>query len=153
MAIGRTAHFYLFAVAIIALSACNPLADLTLEENLTFADGDGPKVVLLIDDRRLPLSATNIRVRHTRFQDSFLTARFDAPLADARTFQAAILKGKGEQCSPIWHRSDIEEWPLEFPAGAECLADTRHDDADPAIQVAIVPRGSEARVYVITFET
>jgi len=118
----------------------------------TVPDGSGPTIALLTPHRRLPKSATNIAIRERQWLESYLQVRFDAPIADARSFAAEMLKGKSASCS--WRPSTLEGWPEKLPSGASCGQDDeyRHEKSDilPPISVAIIPKGSRATVLVDT---
>ena len=133
------------------LTACNPFSGVTTDRGFVIPDGDGPKVELLTERRRLPKSATNIvgHVRH--FQDTMLWVRFDAPLAEARAFQKQMLEGQGRACVQWSATTEIEGWPAELPPSAICMEDKTADEVEPPIAVAVVPHGTTATIYVHTF--
>jgi hypothetical protein len=142
-------HLVLVAMSA-SLAGCDPFARISVDEGFVVADGNGAMLELLAPDRRLPASAKNIAGHVMHFQDTSLTVRFDAPLADARAFQAEMLKGKGGACG-LWRRAKVPGWPQELPKGGECLEDRTDDDDAPPITVTVVPRGAEATVYIVTF--
>lgn len=133
------------------LTGCNPFSGLAANEGFVVPDGDGPKVELLTERRRLPKSATNIVGHLFHFQDTILSVRFDAPLSEARAFQQQMLEGKGRACVQWPATTQIKNWPAEALPGAMCLEDDPADDVAPPISVAIVPRGNTATVYVQTY--
>jgi len=137
----------------ILLMACNPLSSLTTDKGFTVPDGEGPKLELLTERRRLPKSATNIAGHVLHFQDTILSVRFDAPLAEAKAFQRQMLEGKGRACLQWPEATQVQDWPAEAPPDAICLEDKIVDEVEPPIAVAIVPRGNAATIYVRTVTT
>lgn len=146
--VGRAA-LWLFGCAL--LTACNPFSSVTTDQGFTVSDGDGPKVELLTERRRLPKSATRIAGHVLHFQDTILSVRFDAPLVEAKAFRQRMLEGKGRACVSWPTTTEIEDWPAEAPPGADCLEDRTVDEVEPPITVAVVPRGKVATIYVQTF--
>lgn len=107
---------------------------------------------LLAPDRKLPESATDVRVYYRKFQDSALLVRFDAPTADARSFSESLI---GRSLVPgedprLHKRKDLDWWLEGYPAGAEG-GEYRIADGRPSVQIVLVPRGSTARVWLHTF--
>jgi len=138
-------------VSACLLAGCDPLSGLARNERFVIPDGDGPTLTLLDERRRLPKSARNISGHFRHFQDSTLALRFDAPLKDAKAFQIEILEGKGEACVLWRDEPEVDGWPSQLPANADCLEDKTVDEVEPSITVAIIPNGQTATVFVNTF--
>jgi hypothetical protein len=117
-------------------------------------------------ERRLPVGARNVFFHERCGMDCTWHVRFDLPIAEARAFARSLPLehpltpganpwganpwGVG---SPVWEGVlALGWWPRRFPANVEG-GENMTANGHPAYQIAIVPRGSEATVWIRTFDT
>ena len=95
-------------------------------------------------------------MRH--FQDTGLSVRFDAPLAEARAFSEGLIGRSLVRGEDPWHGypPDLDWWPQSYPSGAEGGEDMTTEgpeDLMPPVRIMVLPRGNMATVWLGTFTT
>lgn len=125
---------------------------MTTRIDKTLSAKEAAELELLSSGRKLPPSATDVRLHFVQFQDPFMRVRFDAPVAEARQFAESQTGQKlMPGCSSIVGPDPDPEWWLSScPAGASFTSMTWSDDP-PARTIVVVPNGATATVWLETF--
>lgn len=107
------------------------------------------KVRVAVSGARLPQSASDVRLYEARFLDGIQMLRFDASLADARSFARSALGRDavpGEDPQNLYVGAEQEWWLDSFPEGAEGGA--KRDNAG-SVEIVLLPRGERATIWMM----
>jgi hypothetical protein len=136
----------------LLLASCNPFQSLTTEIDKVVPESEVAEITLLDEDRRLPPSARNVHLYFLQFQDPVLRIRFDVPLKDAKKFAEEQTGQKLKPGCPIgFFNDDAPKWWLKS-CQKDALSASQTKSADPPVRkYLVVPKGSEATVWLETF--
>lgn len=153
----------------------DPFGAMTTDIDRELTDVEAAELTLLDERFRLPPGATNVHARFLRFQDSFLYVRLDAPMDTAVEFAEQYLAADAEEhcftlttpdgtteqvgcespglrqgCGRMSSSGDMDWWLQDCPEGSR-YGSWRWSESPPARDIAVVPHGNMARVYIHTF--